>query len=149
MTEHVPAEKEIKIYLAIWRHAMRTNAPVEIKLKSNGQALSMRMAMYRAMKHYRENPMLDPELTKASEVFAISVEKGSKSLWLRERKSLGAAKDAMEQLGLSEDDLMTPGEQAIKQRIEAELGEVLHGEPEELAADPLIAANPFYSADER
>ena len=80
MTEHVPAEKEIKIYLAIWRHAMRTNAPVEIKLKSNGQALSMRMAMYRAMKHYRENPMLDPELTKASEVFAISVEKGSKSL---------------------------------------------------------------------
>lgn len=149
MTEHVPAEKETKIYLAIWRHAIRTNQPVEVKLKSHGQALSMRMAMYRAIKQYRESPLVDPELTKSAEIFAVSVEAGSSSLWLRERKSLGAAKDAMEQLGLGEDDLMTPGEQAIKQRIEAELGEVLHGEPEELAADPLSAPNPFYTQDER
>lgn len=147
MTEHVPAEKEVKIYLAIWRHAMRTNAPVEIKLKSHGQALSMRMAMYRAIKQYRENPLIDPELCKAAEIFAVSVEKGASSLWLRERKSLGAAMDAMTQLGITEDELMTPTEQSIKQRIEKELDEVIEGRPEE--ASGLTTANPFYSQEDR
>lgn len=149
MTEHVPAEKEVKIYLAIWRHAIRTNQPVEVKLKSHGQALSMRMAMYRAIKQYRESPLVDPELTKSAEIFAVSVEAGSSSLWLRERKSLGAAMDAMAQLGITEDELMTPEEQRIKERIEAELGEVLQGKPEEDEAAGLTTANPFYSKDER
>ena len=33
--------------------------------------------------------------------------------------------------------------------IEAQDVEFLHGEPEELAADPLSAPNPFYTKDER
>lgn len=140
--------RETRIHLALWRRALHDDG-LTITLQSYSQALSMRLAMYRALKPYRHNEFLDPELTEASNKYCIAVSKDSGILQIANRKSLLAAEAAMEQLGLCEADLYSPEEQAIQARMLSELDklDLIEVEPPEPTEQLPEAPNTFFSRD--
>lgn len=138
--------RETRIHLALWRKALKDGG-LEVTLDSYSQALSMRLAMYRALKPYRENEFLDPELTAASNKYCLAVAKDSSILQIADRKSLLAAEAAMKQLGLDESDLYSAEEQAMQARMLKELGSLAIQEDAEPAPEAPSLDNPFFSRD--
>lgn len=133
--------REQKIYLALWRKAQIEDREISVTLRSYNEAISMRMAMYRTIRPYRTEKIIDEDLRLASERFVISVLKDSKVLTLKPRNTLTAAELAMAEIGLTEEDLLTPEEKILQNIMEQKLDEIL---PPSEDSD-LPKSNPFYS----
>lgn len=140
MTSISSLTREQKIYLALWRKAFKDNASVEVNLRTYNEALSMRMAMYRTIRPYRDEELVDEELRLASERFVISVLKDSKTLVIKPRGTLSAAEQAMADLGITEEDLLSPEERLLYSNMEREIDELI--QPVE---DLGKKSNPFYT----
>ncbi len=132
-----PITQENRIYLAIWRKALKTGGKIELKMADASLALSTRMAMYRAIRPYREGKEIDLELIEAAERYVITYQKSPPMLALVPRRSLSAAEAMMADLGLDADDLLTPEE--LDQRMR-----MLEIQDE---ATPNHIETPFYSRE--
>lgn len=101
--------KETRIYLAMWRKAIKSpDTPVQIELPNASVALTVRMAMYRAIRPFRNGSIHDPDLFTAAERLVLQVKKldsGRATLAIVPRSTLAAAEIAMLSLGLDDDDL--------------------------------------------
>jgi hypothetical protein len=63
--------REKRIYLALWRKAQREQTPISFKVRDKDTGLSIRMAMYRTIKPYRQGTEIDEELYKAAQNFVL------------------------------------------------------------------------------
>jgi hypothetical protein len=137
--------RETRINLALWRKALRDGG-LSLQLKDFSQALAFRLSLYRALKPYRENEFLDPELFEASIKYCVAVPKNTGDLMITERKSLVAAEQIMLDLGLTEVDLLSPEEQMISAKMLDELrGLAIDEEPS--GFKPASAPNEFFSRE--
>lgn len=144
--------REHRIYLALWRKAYREDKAIEIKLSTFSEALTLRSAMYRAIKPFIEGMNPDEELVAVREKFAISVLPQSNILTIRPKILLGKLEGMLEGLGVDERDLMTPEEIRALDALEefitpadaAKLG------PNDLPPTklPLAAPNPFFKRED-
>lgn len=116
--------KEQRIYLAMWRKAglqPETANPVAIELPNPSVALTVRMAMYRAIRPYRSGLLHDPDLFSAAERFVLKVSKlpdGRAVLAIVPRTTLAAAELAMLSLGLDDEDLKLFEERMVDEKLE-------------------------------
>lgn len=143
--------REYRIYLAIWRKALRDSAnpalpPVTVNASNFSLALSMRQGMYRAIRPYREGELIDRELVEAAEKFVVSAVRGEDptkvhALTLKPRSTLSELERELLALGLDEGDLATTEEAAAKKHLESLM------EPEELLLAPR-KSTPFYTRDQ-
>lgn len=119
--------RETRIYLAMWKKAGEAGT-LSISLRTETEAKSTRMALYRAIKPFKDERLYDPVLKEIGLGFAIVIEKGSKVLTIRPRKDVESAELLSEMFGLSEDDLAIPEEKALRDRLAGEVSE-LKGDP--------------------
>lgn len=136
-----PITQENRIYLAIWRKAAREDKEIVLQLPDNRIGLSTRMAMYRALRPFRDGSQFDPELALAGERFVLVYDPPAHGrnaqLRVTPRRTLSTAEAMAADLGLDEDDLMTPEE--LEQRMKLM----------SVQADAEAAANnPFYSRED-
>lgn len=136
------SDYENRVYLAIWRKAGRSAAEFTIKMASDAEAHALRMGLYRAIRPYRNESKVDPELKAASDKWVVVVKKGTNEVLLAPRKGDKIAERLMTELGISEADLLTPEE------IEArEVVERIKKNLESPAGDAGVE-NKFYSREE-
>ena len=152
MAAKKPITREYRIYLAIWRKAyLEKDAPfpknVEINASSFSMAISMRQGMYRAIRPYRYGEEFDPELTKASEHFVVTLPTVAPAdrakpckLVLAPRLALGELEKELLNLGLDSEDLLTHEEKIANIEIE------------KLSSDEVIefskrSSTPFYTRE--
>lgn len=132
-----PLAREARIYSALWKRGL-SGQPIPITMPTHHAALSLRMAMYRFLKPYRLNPLLDPVLTDCAERLAISVpHKPSTEIIIREKVSLDFAEIAALQAELTDNELMSEMERDLKLLA-------VPDNPDEEAAK-LAAPNPFFT----
>lgn len=112
--------RESKIYLAIWRKAAAESG-LTITLSSPVEAQSVRMAMYRAMTPYKNDPNLEPSLSEIGAKMSLVWHRGESVLHIRDRVTLTSAERLAEQLGLDDDDLLTDSERRMKAAAERSL----------------------------
>lgn len=112
-----PITQENRIYLAIWRKALEKGSSITLNMENNSLAMSARMAMYRAIRPYREGKDFDPVLAEAAAKFVIVHQKKPPALILAPRRSLSAAEAMMEELGMIAEDLLTPEELEQRERL--------------------------------
>ena len=112
-----PITQENRIYLAIWRKALEGGKEITLKMENNSLAMSARMAMYRAIRPYREGRDFDAILAEAAAKFVIVHQKKPPALIMTLRKSLSAAEAMMAELGMLAEDLLTPEELAQRERL--------------------------------
>lgn len=128
-----PLSREQRIYLAIWRKAFKTpDETVRFQIGDKSTALSTRMAMYRAIRPFRENISSDHELFKAGEIFVLKLCEFNPGVWgieLAHRKTLTAAELAFENLGLDEADLNLFEESAALEDLKSLLPEAERSTP--------------------
>lgn len=111
----------------------------------------MRSAMYRAVKPFLDGVSPDEELVAAREKFGVSVPEQSTVLTIKPKILLAKLGGMLDDLGIDEEDLMTPEELKAKRMLEefitpsqaASLGEN-DLPPTKL---PLEAPNPFFKRD--
>jgi hypothetical protein len=130
--------RENRIFLALWRKAIRKEE-VRLKCLSDNQAITTRLAMYRAIKPFRMDEFEDPELYDAANRLAIRIE-GS-DIIIVEKTSTITAEAAMLQFGLTEDDLLTPEERVAQSRMEEQLEKLIERDSSDI---PLKQKNEFY-----
>lgn len=133
-----PITQENRIFLAIWRKAIRQGEDITIKMENNSLAMSARMAMYRAIRPYREGKLVDAELMDAASKFVIVHQRKPAALILTSRRTLAAAEDMAALLGLDDDDLLTPEELDQRERLLA---------VQEEAPIPEHIETPFYTRE--
>lgn len=131
--------REQRIYLAIWRRAAEKGS-LEIKCASPTSARTIRMALYRVIKPYREDPLLDSEMTKIAQDFVVAWSKASMVLNIIPRASTAEqlVDSLLDQLGLEEGDLETPEEKAVVKDFE----EFMEAKPKP------VSENPFYKRED-
>lgn len=127
--------REHRIYLAIWRKVGLMEDDLEIKLSSHTEAISMRMGMYRAIRPYRAEELIDEELLAVAETHAINVSPGSSVMTIKRKVGLSAAEGLMASLGIDETDLITTEEKSLQNRLETLI-----------ESDP-TPYNPFYDRE--
>lgn len=142
--------REYRIYLAVWRKALRDSRDptlplVSVNASNFSLALSMRQGMYRAIRPYREGEIVDRELVEAAEKFVVSAIRGEDplkvhTLWLKPRSTLSELERELLALGLDEADLATTEEAAAKKHLDALMT------PDE---EPVLPrkSTPFYTRD--
>jgi len=108
----------------------------------------MRLALYRAIKPYRLNEFLDPELYQAQLRYVAAVPRDSCVLSITNRRSLEEAESLFAQLGLGEEDLYSPDELAVQKRMTEELDKLIVREPEEEVPPIDPSANPFFTRED-
>lgn len=132
--------REHRIYLAIWRKSLTSPKPVELTLPTKAMALTVRMAMYRAIRPFREGARFDEGLHNAAEKFVVAIAPGEGETWkllLKERLTLTEMEKQLFDLGISEDDLLLTEEK------------LLQGELAELTSSEIPRpSNPFYSRED-
>ena len=136
-----PTSREYRIYLALWRKALRSPEPVTVLASNLSIAIAMRQGMYRAIRDYRGGQRADLELMEASEKFVIRLnreaDKDSPHTIVFLRRATLSELD-MTMLGLDEDDLLLEEE-----RVLGSLVDKLAEKPEEKTI-----STPFYSRSE-
>jgi len=114
--------REKRIYLAIWRKALRDDQPeLVLNFSDFNTALSVRMTMYRTIRPYREGKFFDSELKEAAEKYVLVTKREPPTILVVPRKSAEAAELLFADLGLDEMDLMTDEELAamkIAERVQ-------------------------------
>lgn len=137
-----PLSREYRIYLALWRKAVREKdlglEPVSIKVSSPSVALSIRSGLYKAIKPYRNGQAVDEELTRAAEQFVVSTPKDEAVVKLLPRASLIELEAELAALGIDEADLALPEEVSMNAALE----ELITPSPVSQAR-----ATPFYSRE--
>lgn len=137
--------REMRICLAIWRKAYRERNegldPIVINCSSLNAAISLRQAMYRAVRPYRTGEAFDEDIRQASELFVVYLEKQADPLEphrliLKPRSTLNELEAELENLGLTEQDLVLHEERLM--------GGALN---EFLAPESDRPANPFYERE--
>lgn len=123
--------RELRICLAIWRKAFdeRNSGadPITINAANLNSAISIRQAMYRAVKPFRAGEAFDEDIRMAAELFVCFLEKQDDPmkphrLILRPRNTLSALDAEMESLGLTEDDLFLAEEKAVNEKLTEFIG---------------------------
>jgi hypothetical protein len=137
-----PISREYRIYLALWRKALKSPEPVRVKASSFSMAVAMRQGMYRAVRPFRNGQLLDKELQEAAEKYVVYMERQDSKdqphwLVLNTRKALAELDIMFDELGIDEEDLLLSDER----RIQDSLSSLMDSEP----AQPKIT--PFYSRD--
>lgn len=102
--------REYRIYLAIWRKALKSEEPVEIKCSSRNMAIAMRQGMYRAIRPFRSGTRIDEELRVASEKFVVFIK--DNILEIRPRLTLAELDTMFDEIGIDEEDLLLGDERA-------------------------------------
>jgi hypothetical protein len=133
-----PVTKEHRIYLALWRKAYleKDIEPLRIKCSSIKMALHHRLGLYRVIRPYRTGEAVDTILCDAAEKLVPSItpkDEPEIAIVFRPRKTLADLEAAIEDLGISDLDLLTPEERLLADEVE------------ELASTkPIPRSNPFY-----
>ena len=131
---------EVRIYLALWRKALREKSEIFVAAPTYNTALSIRMSMYRAIRPYREGKIFDDELSIAANEFVLMALKDPAGVKIVPRITHNVAKEPMEALGLTDEDLLSPDELARKQAMEKVQKELSIPESE-------LPANPFFKRE--
>lgn len=139
-----PISREYRVYLALWRKAVTSEAPIKIKCSNWSMAIAMRQGMYRAIRPFRHGTMNDEQLLQASEKFVVYLEcpeSKDKSLphflVLKERKALAELEEMFDELGIDEEDLLFGDEMKVQKSLTALIDE--HKTPRN---------TPFYSRED-
>lgn len=109
-----PNPREDRIFLAIWRKVAAGGTPL-LTLKSESEAISVRMKLYRVIQPYRAGKIDDEQLAMAAEKFVVSIT--GNQLTFKEKVTAKAAEKLFAELGLSEADLLTPEEAESQERM--------------------------------
>jgi hypothetical protein len=143
--------REYRIYLAIWRKALRDSSDpslplVTVNASSFSIALAMRQGMYRAIRPYREGEIIDRELAEASDKFVLSVIKqddGAKihTITVKPRSTLSDLERELLALGIDEADLSTTEEATAKKMMESIMA------PEADVPELPRKSTPFYTRE--
>lgn len=141
--------RELRICCAIWRKAYQERdnpEPITINAANYNAAISLRQAMYRAAKPFREGRSFDEDIRLAADNFVVTMEKlddPSKPhrLTIRARTTVKDLENQLEGLGISESDLLLNEEKGVT----AKLSEFLDKELEPLPTKR--KATPFYERD--
>lgn len=122
-----PISREYRIYLALWRKALKSDIPVSFKCSNYAMAIAIRQGMYRAIKPFRYGEAADQELKEASEKFVCYLIKnmdGEKHLtsqphWieLRPRATLAEMDSMLLELEIEEDDLFVGEERGLSEKL--------------------------------
>lgn len=128
------AEAVRQTYLEVWRRAYR-EGEIALTLPTYSQALSLRMALYNAIKPYRDGKMVDVELEAAADACSILLTKGSNELVCTTKMKHGMADLILDQLGLAAAPVATEAQESIDRIFE------------ELNSNK-APANPFYKREE-
>jgi hypothetical protein len=135
-----PISREYRIYLALWRKALNSIEPIEIKCSSLKMAVAMRQGMYRAIRPFRNGLMNDEELRTSAEKFVVYLQpkddrEGEHILEFRPRLTLRELEGIWTDLGIDEEDLLLGDERSAREHLKEFL------EPD-AAAKPRVT--PFY-----
>lgn len=131
--------RENRIYLAIWRKALRdkdTN-PLTINCSSFKIALRQRVGFYRVIRPYRNGEAYDSELATAAEQVVPTLSPksdGPATITFLPRKSLELAEAIFADLGLDDSDLLSQEELDSIRAADQALGTLMPPR-----------ANPFYT----
>ncbi len=138
MSKDLPREK--RIYLAIWRKVWREQLDqLVIKMPSYNVAMSVRMAMYRTVRPYREGALFDNELKLSSEKYVLSLQRTPPAIVVTLRQTAEVAEDVFASLGFDEEDLMSE-EELMAMRIAENVSD-------EVSAPP-TGENPFFTRED-
>ena len=118
MASQAPITREYRIYLALWRKALKSRSQVKIQTSNFAMAIAMRQGMYRAIRAFRSGARSDEELRTASEKFVVYLEKGATKnhphyLILKERAALAELEESLDLLGIDEEDLLLGDERSL------------------------------------
>ncbi len=138
-----PISREYRIYLALWRKAFKLNETVRFQASTWAMAIAMRQGMYRAIRPFRTDAMLDQELREAAEKFVVVIEKQPDPkvphwIVIKPRMTLSELEASLHDFGLDEDDLLFGDERLIDHALQDLI--------EEEAAPP--KATPFYQREQ-
>jgi hypothetical protein len=141
-----PISREYRIYLALWRKAVKSPEMVSITTKDFSMAVAMRQGMYRAIRPFRNGQAVDEELRMASERYVIYLIKAEDKhephfLELRPRMTLAALEASWDALGIDEEDLLLGDER----KADASLERLLK---ESQAPEAKPAPTPFYTREQ-
>lgn len=122
MPAQKPISREYRIYLALWRKALKQDEIVRINCSDRNMAIAMRQGMYRAIRPFRYGQLQDHELITAAEKFVVflggSKEDNSGWLELRPRLTLSEMEGMFDDLGIDEEDLLLGDERAANQSLQ-------------------------------
>lgn len=141
-----PVSREYRIYLALWRKALKSPEPVRIRASCLSMAIAMRQGMYRAIRPFRVGQANDEELLQASEKFVVYLNKGELAsdphfLVLNERMALSELEMEFDLLGIDEEDLLLGDERNIANSLK----HLIDGAP----AEPVpLRFTPFFTRED-
>lgn len=142
-----PISREYRIYLALWRKALNSAAPITVKTKNLAIAVAMRQGMYRAIRPFRDGTANDNELQQAAEKFVIYLLRPEDKardvphfLEFRPRQTLKELNNMWDDLGIDEEDLLI-GEERIMQESLAKTMKSIE------APNKPSKSTPFYERD--
>lgn len=136
--------REYRIYLALWRKAIRGDASeLVIKCPNRHMAVMMRQGMYRAIKPFRNSIEADSELFRAAEKYVVHLISNEDKydehrLVFRERLALGILN---EQFDFTEIELLAGDERVMFDKAEAIREKT---DPEKVSK----RSTPFYEREE-
>lgn len=138
-------DKQVALYQELWRRAYRGHT-ITITRKEATDAIKLRFDLYRAVKRYRDDKELDPELHAAAHGCSISFGPGQLSLIIKKHDIDAGLLDLADELGIDMGSL-TP---APKDRIERDAQEserrmlqALHRDSERPSLPPTQEINAY------
>lgn len=138
--------RELRICCAIWRKAYQErdlSEPIVINAANLNAAISLRQAMYRAAKPFRDGKMFDEDIRLAADNFVVTLEKAENPLAphrlvIRPRATLNDLEAQLADLGIDESDLLLSEEKTASKKLEDFL-------------EPMVptkrSSTPFYERD--
>lgn len=117
--------RELRICCAIWRkvHQERDKPdPIVINAANLNAAISLRQAMYRAAKPFREGKLFDEDIRLAADNFVVTLDKAEDPhkphrLIIRPRTTLSDLEAQLEDLGIDESDLQLASEKGAVAKL--------------------------------
>lgn len=128
--------RQTRIYLAFWRKAFH-EGELRLPMPSKGHAVSIRQALYRAIRPFRDEDAEEPsELTKIANTMTVGF--SGNDLIIRRKITSEYAETLFSELELDESLLQTDDERQAVEKLKAAL---------EKPQEPSKSSNPFFSRD--
>lgn len=128
--------RQTRIYLAFWRKAFQDGVLV-LPMPSKGHAVSIRQALYRAIRPFRDEDAEEPsELAKIANTMTVAF--SGNDLIIRPKVSAEYAENLFMELELDESLLQTEDERESVRKLQEAL---------EKPSEKSKSSNPFFSRD--
>lgn len=141
--------RELRICCAIWRKVYQEREQMDhlvVHAANLNAAISLRQALYRAAKPFREGKLFDEDIRLAVENFVVTLERvadplAPHRLIIRPRTTLIDLEAQLDGLGIEESDLLLTEEKGVTAKLTEFLEQVEH------PAETKRKSTPFYERD--